>query len=137
MRKMFRLCLVVLIHLCSLPPAAMAALPPSAYEELQKNAPEQLEIEVMRVQREPGKNPEEEVIRMTAVALKVVRTGTGIEPGDFLQIEFTVRGKMENLPGPGNPPVLKEGEKTPAFLQSREGRAFYEPAAGAMSFAKF
>jgi len=111
--------------------------PPSVFLEMQKNAPEHLDIEVLRVQTEPGTNLDEELFCVTAVAVKVHRSASGIQPGDFLQIKYVIRCGLDGKSLAGEPPRLKQGEKVPAFLKSREGRISFEPAAGAMSFATF
>jgi hypothetical protein len=117
--------------------AAKGVLPPSEYEKMQQNAPEAVEIEVMAVVREPGRELNEESIRVTAVVLKVERSTSGMKKGDFLQIVYTVRTKPDGLVGREEIPVLEEGTETIAFLRTEEGTPFYVPAAGAMSFDRF
>ena len=48
----FRVILVFLLM-----PAAYAELPPSAYEAMQAKAPEHVQIEILRVEVEPGEAP--------------------------------------------------------------------------------
>jgi len=117
--------------------AAKGVLPPSEYEKLQKAAPEVVEMEVMSVLSEPGPEMNEEIIRITGVVIKVERSESGMQKGDFLQIVYTVRTKPDGLLGREEIPVLAEGTKTIAFLRSEEGTPFFVPAAGAMSFARF
>lgn len=117
--------------------SAKGVLPPSEYVKLQEAAPEVVQIEVMSAISEPGQELNEEIIRLTAVVLKVERSKSGMQKGDFLQIVYTVRSKPDGLLGREEIPVLSEGAKTIAFLRSEEGTPFFIPAAGAMSFDRF
>jgi hypothetical protein len=112
-------------------------LAPSAYEELQKNATEVVQIEVLKVEVEPGEELREEVLRITAAVLDVERSASGVRTGDFIQISYSVQSGDNGQPLPAEVPILKEGQRTIAFLQTEEGRAFLVPAAGAMSFSRF
>ena len=122
-------------------------LSPSAYEAMQEAAPIVVEIEVLKVQREPTENLQEEMIRVTAVVVRVEKGGqpekaeapseSKIAAGDFLQIAYTVQTREDGRVGREQIPVLEEGQTTIAFLQSVEGVPHLQPAAGAMSFSKF
>lgn len=112
-------------------------LSPSAYVALQEKAGEVLEIEVLRVEVEPGEELREELVRVTAAVVAVERSTSGVQKGDFIQISYSVRSGDNGQPLPAEIPVLKDGQRTIAFLQVEDGRAYFSPAAGAMSFARF
>lgn len=114
-----------------------AELPPSAYEEKQKAASEKLDLRVMRVEVEPGANPKEQVVRITAIVDKVDRTASGLNEGDFLTIIYTVLERPPGWVGPGAIPILSQKDKTVAYLQRIPDSRDYQPVAGAMSFSNF
>jgi hypothetical protein len=125
------------LSLSLLAPLLPANLPPSAYEALQQNAPESLQIEVLRVQSEPGSNLDEEIIRVTAVVTRVDRTAHGLQAGDSIQIVYPLKIGPNGLPLTGQPPRLVEGFSGPAYLSREANTPFYQPAAQALSFEKF
>lgn len=120
-----------------LPILAFAELPPSAYETMQAKAPEYLKIQVMRVDIEPGQNPEEQKVVMMALVDAVDRTGSNIKVGDFVTIGYTVIERPRGWAGPGEVPILAENDKTIAYLEKNGDTGEYKPAAGRMSFSNF
>ena len=128
------LCLCALLFL--LPVVALRAeLPPSAYEAMQKEAPEYLQIEVLRVEIEPGAEPAQQKITLVALVHEVGRSANGLKANDIINIVYTVTDR-KGMVGPGQVPILAEKDQTVAFLtQIDDGD--YGPAAGRMSFSKF
>jgi hypothetical protein len=116
---------------------ANAELPPSAYEEKQKAAPEYLSIEVVRVDVEPGAEPGQQIVHAIAIVTKVERTATGIQPEALITLAYPVTQRPPGFVGPGEIPILTEGEKTIAYLAKNEEDGTYAPVAGVMSFSNF
>jgi hypothetical protein len=104
---------------------------------MQSAATEVVEIEVLKIQREPAENIDEELMRVTGVVLKVEKTATNVEAGDFLQIAYTITVRGDGRPDRSQVPLLEEGQRTIAFLRAVDGMAYLAPAAGAMSFGRF
>jgi hypothetical protein len=117
-------------------PLLRAELPPSAYESMQAKAPEYLKIEVLRVSVEPGESPTQQRVQVVALATEVFRTATGLKPNDIVNILYIVTEHPRGWAGPGEVPILKEKERTVAYLSRTEGDDF-TPAAGRMSFSNF
>lgn len=116
---------------------AIAELPPSAYEAMQAKAPEHLQIQVLRVDIGPGKNDSSQDILIMATVDKVLRTASGLQPGDVVNITYTLVEKQPGWVGPGQVPILAQGATHPAYLKKLDKPETYAPAAGAMSFHNF
>lgn len=117
---------------------SLAALPPSAYRGDQESAPEALVIQVLAVKSEVSTDSQQTVTTVNAKARvsEVVRTASGLKPGDEIAIAYTnVEFKRdERRVGPSSYiPVLVEGKTVPAFL-STNGKGSYLPAARVYSF---
>ncbi|MEI6278404.1 MAG: hypothetical protein WCQ16_03340 [Verrucomicrobiae bacterium] len=119
------------------PLVLLAELPPSAYESRQKSAAESLNIEVLRVEIEPGDAPARQNVRVMALVNKVARTSTGLQEGGLINILYTVTAREKGWAGPGEIPILEEKDKTLAYLVKDATSGEYHPAAGAMSFRNF
>ncbi|MFZ4597114.1 MAG: hypothetical protein ACOYNN_00575 [Terrimicrobiaceae bacterium] len=133
---MNRLCLSFVLTLClSLP--LIAELAPSAYEDMQKKAPEYLEIEVLRIDVEPGDAPERQTVRLMALVNKVERTATEVRIGDLINVVYTITDRPKTWVGPGEIPLLAEKDKTIAYLKKDAETSDFSPMAGAMSFRNF
>lgn len=117
--------------------AASAELPPSAYEAMQAKASEYLEIEVLRVDVEPGSAANEQKVNVLALAQAVTRTASGLRAGDIVHIVYTLTERPPGWAGPGQIPLLTEKERTVAYLTKNEPSGDFSPAAGAMSFRNF
>ena len=115
---------------------AIAELPPSAYESMQTKAPEHLQVQILRVDIAPGKNDASQEIQAMAMVEKVERSASGLKPGDVLNIAYTLEERPPGWVGPGQVPILAEGE-TVAYLKKLDKSETYAPAAGAMSFHNF
>ncbi|MEI6493220.1 MAG: hypothetical protein WCO94_11780 [Verrucomicrobiota bacterium] len=126
--------ILLLAMLCL--PAIHAELPPSAYERMQAAATEVVEIEVLRVEVEPGETPGSQNIRLTVLVNKVIRTAN-VKENDLIKIHYTVTGHEKGWTGPGEIPVLEEKEKTLAYLTKDLATEDFHPAAGVMSFRNF
>lgn len=116
---------------------ALAELPPSAYEAMQAKAPEYLEIEVLRVDVEPGAAANERKVNVLALAQAVTRTASGLRAGDIVHIVYTLKEHPPGWSGPGPVPVPAEKDRTVAYLSKNDASGDYSPAAGAMSFRNF
>jgi hypothetical protein len=131
MRKFF----LLLAAIC--PIFLRAELPPSTYESLQKAAPELLDIEVLRVEIEPGAAEGRQNVFVMALVGKVVRTGAGLKEGDLINISYLVTPRKKGWTGPGEIPILEERDKSVAYLVRDAESGDFHPAAGAMSFRNF
>ena len=126
--------ILLLAILC--PTLARAELPPSAYERMQNAATEVVEIEILRVEIEPGESPGSQSIRLMALVNKATRAAN-VKAGDLIKIHYTVTGHEKGWAGPGEIPILEEKEKTIAYLVKDPLADTFHPAAGAMSFRNF
>ncbi|MFZ4775860.1 MAG: hypothetical protein ACOYM3_10870 [Terrimicrobiaceae bacterium] len=127
--------ILLLAILC--PVLLHAELPPSAYERMQKAATEAVNIEVLRVDIEPGDAPTRQDIRIMALVGKVDRSASNIKEGDLINIVYTVTSREKGWSGPGETPILAEKDKTVAYLLKGSANEDFHPAAGAMSFRTF
>jgi len=132
---MRRFLFLIAIVVCPL--VLRAELPPSVYEARQKSAPELLNIEILRVEIEPGDAPERQNVRIMALVNKVTRTATDVKEGGLINIFYTVTARQNGWAGPGEIPILEEKDKTVAYLTKVEASDEYAPAAGAMTFRNF
>jgi hypothetical protein len=114
-----------------------AELPPSAYEQMQAAAPEYLEVEILRVDIEPGAEPGQQDVEITARIAKVNRSSANLQPGGMLNILYTLAARPPGFVGPGQVTIPAEGDKTVAYLKNGEKPEEFEPAAGAMTFRNF
>ena len=127
--------LILLLAMLCLP-AIHAELPPSAYERMQAAATEVVEIEVLRVEVEPGEAPGSQNIRLTVLVNKASRTAN-VKENDLIKIHYTVTGHEKGWTGPGEIPVLEEKAKTLAYLIKDPATEDFHPAAGVMSCRNF
>ena len=127
---------LILLALC-LPGLTFAELPPSAYEAMQAKATEHLNIEVLQVNIEAGKKPDEQRVQIMAIVNKVHCSSNSVKEGDVINILYTVTAHPGGWTGPREIPILSEKEKTIAFLNRIENSLNYQPSAGAMSFRVF
>ena len=114
-----------------------AELPPSVYEQMQAAAPEYLEVEILRVDIEPGAEPGQQDVEITARIAKVNRSSANLQPGGMLNILYTLAARPPGFVGPGQVTIPAEGDKTVAYLKNGEKPEEFEPAAGAMTFRNF
>jgi len=126
--------LIVLFFLS--PVLARAELAPSAYEAMQAAASDYVRIEVLRVDVEPGSEPTDQNVSLVATVSEVIRTGSGLKPGDIITITYVLKEHPKGWAGPGPVPVLSESQQTIAYLKKEE-TGDYSPAAGRMSFSNF
>lgn len=117
-------------------PAAYAELPPSAYEAMQAKAPEHVQIEILRVEVEPGEAPTQKRVHLIALTTAVARTASGLKPNEIVNIFYTVTDHPEGWVGPGEIPIPKERDRSVAYLEKTGGGDF-APVAGRMSFSNF
>ncbi|MEI8312980.1 MAG: hypothetical protein WCH98_19715 [Verrucomicrobiota bacterium] len=127
--------LILLLAMLFLP-VLSAELPPSAYERMQAAATEVVEIEVLRVEIEPGEAAGSQNIRLMALVNKVARTAN-VKENDLIKIGYTVTGREKGWTGPGEIPILEERDKTLAYLVKDPATDEFHPAAGVMSFRNF
>jgi len=127
--------IVLLAVVC--PFLVRAELPPSTYESLQKAATELLDIEVLRVEIEPGQTEGRQNVFVMALVGKVVRTSAGVKEGDLINISYLVTPRKKGWTGPGEIPIPEEKDKSVAYLERDAQTGDFHPAAGAMSFRNF
>jgi hypothetical protein len=119
--------------------AIFAELPPSVYEDLQRAAPEALSIQVMDVEvhRSIAKPSacsflDFEVRRKAIVRARVIgviRSKSGVRPGDVIAIDYTSVKPCHGVNGPRPIELLKEGDRVSAFL-TKSGSVFVPAARG-------
>lgn len=114
-----------------------AELPPSVYEAKQTAATEQLKIQVLRVTIEPGENADTQKVDVLAKVDEVTRSTSGIKVNDMISILYTVTHHPAKWVGPGEVPLLQEGQSSMAYLNSIPDSKNFAPGAGRMSFSKF
>ncbi len=126
--------LVIVLTAASL----VAELPPSAYEQLQAEAPEVVEIEVqsVRVTKSAKSEGMRTEVRALAAIRKVTRTATGLKPGDTVSLNYSRLEFRVPTPGPGQPVLVKKGERYRAFLERAAKSEAYTIAAGGQSFQR-
>jgi hypothetical protein len=126
-----KLILILLISSVS----AFGELAPSVYQEKQRLAPEHLQLHILDVTT--ASVSAETRVRVLAIVTRVMRTASKIKNNDQLEIEYRITLHPKRWCGPGEIPLLKNQENTVAYLTKPEGKDFYIPAAGAMSFRNF
>ncbi|MEI8293823.1 MAG: hypothetical protein WCG66_07505 [bacterium] len=114
-----------------------AELPPSAYEQMQAESPEFLDVEILRVDIEPGAEADQQDVQLTARILTVHRTSSNLQQGGMLNIVYTLTARPPGFVGPGQVSIPAEGDKTVAYLKNGEKPDEFLPAAGAMTFRNF
>lgn len=114
-----------------------AELPPSVYEARQKEAPEKIFIEVLRVDIEPGEQADQQKVEAVVMISRVERSESGLQPDQIINISYVITDRPRGFVGPGEIPLLREGEKSVAFLARHESEPVYLPVAGVMSFREF
>ncbi len=127
---------LILLAVVLFPCLLSAELPPSAYERMQKAATEVVDIEVLRVDIEPGDAPDRQNVLIMALVNAVTRSAN-VKEGDLINIQYTVTGREKGWTGPGEIPILGEKDKTIAYLIKDQASDNFHPAAGAMSFRNF
>jgi len=133
-KEAMRRMILLLAILC--PPLIHAELPPSAYERMQKSATDVVDIEVLRVDIEPGEAPGSQKIHLMALINKVT-LAANMKVGDLINIRYTFSSREKGWSGPGEIPVLGEKEKTLAYLIKDAASDDFYPAAGVMSVRNF
>lgn len=121
------------------PPAA-AERPLDHYAQWQKAAPEYLDIEIIDLNiRVEQKNDRLKVHHVQALAIvhRVYRTTTELAEGEEISIHYEHMEDLVTRAGPAAIPLLKKGEKYPAFLEINPTRDSYDPAASNQSFRPY
>ena len=137
-------CIAIAILLI-LASAVLADLSPDIYKDLQRKAPEVLSIQVSSVDvhrsfAKPSGCPffDFEVIRKVNVearVLRVVRSSTGVRPGDVIEIEYSSISRCSDWNGPRSMQLLRKGDLVYAFLSRRGRTASFDPAARGATFS--
>jgi hypothetical protein len=135
-RRTHRKFLLVVLLLTSFKLTSWAELPPYVYKQRQQQAPESLLIKVRSVQTRETDEPRGKKIDVSVEAQveQVIRSQTGLHPGDVIRIHYAHNEYKEPLIGPSEVPMLKEGERCPAYLEMDKKEKTYLPAAGGYSF---
>jgi hypothetical protein len=125
--------------------SVLADLSPDVYKDLQRKAPEALAIQVSSVDvRRSFAKPSScgffdfEVIRNVKVearVVRVVRSETGVHPGDVVEIEYSSISRCSGWNGPRSIPLLRKGDVVYAFLARRGRTTSFEPAARGATFS--
>jgi hypothetical protein len=118
-----------------------AEIDPKYYRQWQLKAPEQLTIVPVSVK--PVVTSERQRsgdgllihtrVEAEATVEKVVRSASGLKPGDSIRIQYTSTRAEPPMAGPRPIPVLRRGETYPAFLLG-VSKGLYAPAAKGASF---
>lgn len=116
---------------------SFAELPPSVYEARQKAAPEFLKIEILRVEIEPGEQSDQQKVDAVVMVTAVERTSSDLKTDQIINISYIITDRGRDYRGPGEIPLLIEGESSVAYLAKDENGPAYFPAAGVMSFQNF
>ena len=103
---------------------------------MQQAATEVVDIEILRVNIEPGDAPGRQNVQLMVLVNKVTRTAN-VKEGDLINIHYTVTAREKGWAGPGEIPIPGEKEKTLAYLVKDPASEEFLPAAGAMSFRNF
>ena len=114
-----------------------AELPPSVYEARQKAAPESLKIEILRVEIEPGEQSDQQKVEAVVMVTAVERTASALKTDQIINISYIITDRPSDYNGPGEIPLLIEGESSVAYLAKDENGPAYLPVAGVMSFQNF
>ncbi len=111
-------------------------LPPWVYKDLQEKSPEALMIKVESVRISTTDEPRFKRFDITAEARveTVVRSASGLKPGDVIRISYMHLDHKQPLAGPSEPDVLQKGRSYPAFLAKAEKDEVYTLAARGYSF---
>lgn len=111
-------------------------LPPSVYKDLQEKSPEALMIKVESVRISTTDEPRFKRLDIMAEARieTVIRSASGLKPGDAIRISYVHLDHKQPLAGPSEPDVLQKGRSYPAFLSKTEKDKVYTTAAKGYSF---
>lgn len=104
---------------------------------MQAKASDYLKIEVLRVEIEPTDSPNQQKVQLMALVNGVERSGSGVKPGEFITINYTLTERPSGWVGPGEIPLLNEKDQTVAYLNKDAETGTFTPAAGRMSFSNF
>jgi hypothetical protein len=115
-----------------------AELPPQVYREMQEAAPEVIRIRVRGVRTEYLHEREGTLIRVTvrAVVLDIERSQSGLRSGQCVVIVYSRFDPKVPVAGPSEPPLLRVGRESPAYLALDRDLGVYRLAARGASFAK-
>src|SRR5437762_8498660 len=99
-----------------------AELPPSVYKDLQDKSPEALTIKVESVRISTTDEPRFKRLDIMAEARveTVIRSASGLKPGDAIHISYVRLDHKQPLAGPSEPDILQKGRSYPAFLVKAE-----------------
>lgn len=113
-----------------------AELPPKVYSDLRDASPEHIEITVRKVSRGFCIACTRQKILVRAEVVKVLRTSTGLKPGDIICIGYEHHRPRRGWVGPRPVPILEEGGTCYAYLRKGKNTDCFEPAAAGASFEK-
>jgi hypothetical protein len=116
--------------------SARGELPPYVYQDLQAKSPEALTIKVESVSIATSDEPSLKRLTITAEARveKVVRSASGLKPGDAIRLSYVRLEHKQPMPGPSEPEVLQKDRSYPAFLVKAAEDQVYSLAARSYSF---
>lgn len=113
-----------------------AELSPDHYRQLQEGAAEALVLKVDQVEAKVtlGKDGKMTDVAATATVKSVVRSKSGLKPGDTVRLSYTVITTVVPMPGPSQPKVLAKDETVRAYLKPVDGAKTLGLAAYGHSF---
>jgi hypothetical protein len=116
--------------------SARGELPPYVYQELQTKSPEVLTIKVESVSIATSDEASLKRLTITADARveKVIRSASGLKPGDAIRISYVRLEHKQPMAGPSEPEVLQKDRSYPAFLVKAPEDEAYSLAARSFSF---
>jgi hypothetical protein len=124
---------LAMAFICICTPLAVAELPPGSYDTCRKEAPEALIVKVSSVKKTSGPDGATNVAAVCTV-LRAERSASGLAAGKEITISYTIPDTKNGFAGPRIPPMVKQGEVCPAFLQKAEEGSGYDLAAYGASF---
>jgi hypothetical protein len=116
--------------------SARGELPPYVYQDLQAKSPEVLTVKIESVSIATSDEPTLKRLTITAEARveKVIRSASGLKPGDAIRISYVRLEHKQPMPGPSEPEVLQKDRSYPAFLVKAAEDQVYSLAARSFSF---
>ena len=114
----------------ALPAPGRAELPPWVYGQEQRQAPLRAEIQVLRVQLDPGREVQAQVRLIT---IQRQPLPPRLRPGQTIRVAYTLPPpRPQGWAGPSPLPLLRPGQRLPAWLAPDP--PLFRPAAGGRSF---
>ncbi|MFM7240619.1 MAG: hypothetical protein ACKO3A_00680 [Opitutia bacterium] len=113
-----------------------AELSPDHYRQLQEGAAEALVLKIDQVEAKVtlGKDGKMTDVAASATVKSVVRSKSGLKPGDTVRLAYAIITTVVPMPGPSKPKVVEKGEVVRAYLNPGDDAKTLTPAAYGQSF---